>query len=234
MNQTNDAPVAIITGASSGIGLETAKLLDADGWRLALAARTKSKLDDAVASCKNAIAIETDVANPDAVRNLVDETLDAFGRIDALVNNAGYAPLLPIDETTPDILRASLEINALGPGVATNAVWPVFKTQGRGCIVNVSTMATQDPFPGFFAYAGAKAAVNLFAQSAAKEGADHNIRAFSVAPGAVETPMLRSLFSKDQLPESATLAPKDVAEEIVACIKGDRDARNGETIYISA
>lgn len=233
MPPQNEQPVAIITGATSGIGLALTKMLDEKGWRLALAARTKSKLDGLAAKCNDAIAIETDVADASAVRNLIETTEKHFGRIDALINNAGDAPLLPIDETTPDIISKALDINALGPGVAIHHAWPIFKRQKKGVIVNVSSRATEDPFPGFFAYAASKAAVNLFARSCGKEGADHNIRAFSVAPGAVETPMLRNLFGKDQLPESDTLTPDQVAEEIIACIEGKRDDRNGDTIYIS-
>jgi NAD(P)-dependent dehydrogenase (short-subunit alcohol dehydrogenase family) len=93
-------------------------------------------------------------------------------------------------------------------------------------------MATTDPFPGFFIYAAAKAGVNLMAKSCAKEGREFGIRAFSVAPGAVETPMLRALFSEVQLPPEKCLSPDDVAKVVVECIAGERDTQNGETIFI--
>jgi NAD(P)-dependent dehydrogenase (short-subunit alcohol dehydrogenase family) len=132
--------------------------------------------------------------------------------------------------------------NAIGPACTIAAAWLVFRRQfserrlspiGQ-CVVNISTLGTRDPFPGFFAYASSKACMNVMAHSCAKEGAEIGVRAFSIAPGAVETPMLRSLFSREVLPADHALAPERVAEEILACIVGERDALNGQTIYLSA
>ena len=99
-------------------------------------------------------------------------------------------------------------------------------------MVNVSSMATQDPFPGFFAYAASKAALNLMARSCATEGREHGIRAFAVAPGAVETDMLRAAFGEDVIPREQTLDPDTVARVIVECVTGERDAQNGDTIPV--
>jgi len=235
-----DRRVAIITGATSGIGLALARRLVRGGWRVALAARGAAdlerladKLNERAGAEGAAFGVPTDVGRPAEVRALLEETLRAFGRVDALVNNAGLAPLLPIGETDEQTIRAALEVNALGPAIAITGVWPRFLEQRSGRIVNISTIGTQDPFPGFFAYASSKAAVNVMARSCANEGTEAGIRAFGVAPGAVETPMLRGLFGEDQIPREACLDPDDVAALIQACLEGERDGDNGRTIAIS-
>ncbi len=231
------APLAIITGASSGIGLATARKLASSGWRVALVARDAERLAHARASLDahdEHLVIPADLAEQGAVDHVVSSALSHFGRIDALVNNAGLAPLLPIDQHDEPLLRRLYAVNAIAPARAIAACWPHFVQHRRGVIVNVSTLGTRDPFPGFFGYASSKAAVNLLAQSAANEGKPHNIRAFSVAPGAVETPMLRALFDTSAIPSSSCLSPDDVARVIVDCVQERREQDNGKTIYLSA
>ncbi|MBX3353677.1 MAG: SDR family oxidoreductase [Phycisphaeraceae bacterium] len=231
-------PVAVVTGAGSGIGLATALGLASEGFDLALVGRRIGPLQECAATIASAfpdaaaVVRASDVGDPDAAAPLIGEVSARFGRLDALINNAGHAPLLPIADTTPGVLRDAFAINAIGPGALIAAAWPRFVENGRGVIVNVSTMGTLDPFPGFFAYAAAKASVNLFARSIAKEGAAHNIRGFAVAPGAVETPMLRGLFGTDILPIEKCLRAEDVARVIVECVLGKRDAENGATIFL--
>lgn len=230
-------PVALITGASSGIGLATARRLASKSWSIALVARDTKRLNDALKSLPGPgrhIAIPCDLADPRAPDHIITQTLTISGRLDALINNAGVAPLRPIEQHDTATLQHLFAVNAFAPARAIAAAWPHFVSQRQAVIVNVSTMGTRDPFPGFFGYAASKAAVNLLAQSAAKEGADHNIRAFSVAPGAVETPMLRALFDTHTLPTSSCLSPDDVAQVIADCVEGRRDADNGQTIYLSA
>ena len=232
--------IALITGASSGIGLATAHLLRAQGFALALVARSHDALERAAQDLRAAhpgdapiLVVATDVGDPAAVRAMIEACDAQLGGLHVLVNNAGLALAKPIAQTTPDDLRRGYDVNALGPALAIHHAWPIFQRQKRGCIVNVSTMGTDDPFPGFFAYASAKASVNLMARSCAKEGASIGVRAFAVAPGAVETQMLRSMFTPRQVPPAACLAPEDVGKLIVACIAGERDADNGRTIFVS-
>lgn len=234
----NDAaPAALITGASSGIGRALAALLAERGWRLALSARRPEPLEEAArearsAGAPEAIVIPTDMGDPAAAREMVRRAAGAFGRLDALVNNAGCGELADIDKTTDDILERDFHVNAIGPGAAISEAWPVFRRQGSGRIVNVSTLGTVDPFPGFLSYAGSKAALELFAKCCAKEGADIGVRAFSVAPGAVETPMLRGIFSESDIPPDATLEPEAVARVILDCLTGERDDESGAVITV--
>lgn len=229
--QSTDGMAAIITGASSGIGRSVAEQLATRGYKLLLAARRPEALQ-AVAEATGGVAVSTDVGQQASVEAMVDRAYDEFGRVDVLVNNAGLAPLKPIDEHTGEELDAIYRVNALGPAWAIARVWARMKAGGGGRIVNVSTIGTADPFPGFFGYASAKAAVNLMAQSVASEGEAHNIRGFAVAPGAVETPMLRSIFGEDAIPPENCLKPSDVAEVVVACAMGERDDENGRTIFV--
>ncbi len=230
------SPVAIITGAGSGIGRATAVGLGQSGFRLVLAGRTRENLTQTAAlagqSEGDAEVVGCDVSDPVQAQALVARAIERFGRVDALINNAGDAPLLPIDKTTPEALQRCFAINALAPGYTIAAAWPHMVRQRSGCIVNVSTLGTIDPFPGFFAYASAKASVNLMARSCASEGKRHAIRAFAVAPGAVETAMLRKNFPERSLPPAACLAPSDVAAVIIACVRGERDAENGQVIVV--
>ena len=229
----SDSPVAIVTGAGSGIGLATVKLLDAEGWRLVLVGRGIERLEEAASACRDALPFAGDVADPDLGVTVVGRALDHFGRLDAVVNNAGAAPLLPIDEHTPEVIESVFRTNSVGPACLIAAAWETLVAQKSGCVVNVSSIATRDPFPGFFAYAASKAAVELMARSCAKEGAEHGIRAYAVAPGAVETGMLRGLFSEQTLPPEACLSPDEVARVIVDCVLGKRAEESGSTIYVT-
>lgn len=233
---TNDPTqrVAILTGASEGIGRALALSLGRLGWGVSLVGRRPDPLHAVAAQLPagSALVLPADVADTAQAPSIIGRTLERFGRIDALVNNAGLAFTRDIEHSTGPTLEQVFAVNALGPGALIAAVWPVFKRQRGGVIVNVSSMATQDPFPGLFAYAGAKAAVEVFARSIANEGAAHNIRGFAIAPGAVETAMLRGIVGKDDLPESATLDPQDIADIIVECLTGARDECNGQTILV--
>lgn len=232
-------PVAIVTGASSGIGLEISRQLIGLGYTVVMAARSEAKLREAAAEL-GGDPVPTDVADDASVTALIQHARDTHGRIDALINNAGYAPLAPIHEKTPDMVRDILAINTLGPAYAIHAAWPIMRDQSplaghpSPCIVNTSSVASRDPFPGLTIYGGAKAAVNIFARGCANEGQEHGIRAFSVAPGAVETPMLRAILDESVLSKEQTLDPAHVAAVSVACVQGKHDDRNGDTIFVES
>ncbi len=237
--------VALITGAGSGIGRATAIALSAAGFSIALIGRRRDPLEETAALLGDSarpLLLPCDVANPEQVSTSVQQTIVRFGRLDALINNAGSAPLATIHNTTPALLQECFAVNTLAPAYLIHAAWGVFMEQARAAgatgtspratIVNVSSMATKDPFAGFFAYAAAKAATNLMAHSCAREGGAIGVRAFAVAPGAVETPMLRANFSESAIHRSRTLAPEAVARVIVECVQGERDAENGQVIWL--
>lgn len=231
---TPHRPVALVTGASSGIGRAIAVALSGAGYDLALAARREDALDQTarIAHAASALILPVDLGAPEACADAVARTVSHFSRLDALVNNAGVGTVLPIDQTTPDALEATFRLNTFAAAFTIHYAWPHMVKARRGCIVNISSVASLDPFPGFFAYGASKAAVNLLTLSAAREGAEHNIRAFSIAPGATETPMLRAAFDESFVSSRDTLRPDDVARLVLDCIQGRRDRDNGRTIPI--
>lgn len=178
------------------------------------------------------LPVAADVGTLEGCRRMIDACVARFGRIDALVNNAGLARVVPIADTTPELLDETYRVNTMSAAWATMLAWPAFQKQRSGRIINVSSVASIDPFPGFFAYAGSKAAVNLLTASAAKEGESIGVRAFAVAPGAVETPMLRAAFDESTLPRDQTLDPAEVARVILDCAQGRRDADSGRVIPV--
>lgn len=235
MPKHNNRPVALVTGAGSGIGLACVKQLATRGYDLCLVGRNVDRLREAAPGlATECLVIGADVANDEQIARLAASVQTHFGRLDALINGAGNAPMVPIEKHTPKMVRDTFDVNAIGPANLISALWPLLRDTAakskRATIVNISSMSTIDPFPGFLAYAGAKAAVNLMVQVAAKEGDRLGIRAFAVAPGAVETQMLRSLFDVTAIPKSKTLTPDSVAKVIVACIAGERDYDNGKVI----
>ena len=228
-------PVAIITGAGRGIGRATALELARLGHRVVLAARDVESLNETartVGGDGRALAVPTDVTDPAQVEHLAERALETFGRIDAVVNNAGLAPIRPIREMTPQEWKAVIDTNLSAAFYLTRAAWPAFERQRSGVVVNVSSAAARDPFPGFAAYGAAKAGLHLFGLSAAREGESIGVRVHTVAPGSVETEMFRRLMTREQWPADKTLDPADVARIIGQCVTGELRYTSGEVIYV--
>ena len=228
------AKTALITGGSRGIGLATAQRFAQQGYNVVIVARQATGVHEALkqlaaggAKCEGVAA---DVGRPDGARLAVEAATARFGRIDVLVNNAGHAPVVAVEAMSDEEYRATLAANCDATFYMTRAVWPVMTRQADGVIVNVSSRAAVDPFPGFAVYGACKAWVNTFTQATAAEGKKTGIRVFCIGPGATETAMLRGAFP--DLPSSAVLAPADIA----AAIEGLCDPRwahsVGQTIYV--
>jgi NAD(P)-dependent dehydrogenase (short-subunit alcohol dehydrogenase family) len=225
-------PVCVVTGGSAGIGLAVCRKFASLGYAIVTCGRRADALDAA----KNQIAasicetLVLDVAQPNAVPKLIQLAVEKFGRVDVLVNNAGHAPRAAIDKTTDDAFNASLAINLGAVFHGTRAVWPFMKQQGGGVIVNISSQASVDPFPGFAVYGPCKAWVNLFSKVTAEEGRSHGIRVYSVAPGAVETPLLRATFPN--FPAEQCLSPDDVASVVAAVCQEPFKYATGQTVLV--
>lgn len=231
-------PSAIVTGAGSGIGRAAAIALARAGYALTLAGRSMEPLNQTRAACgesgMRAVCAPCDVGNPDQVDRLIDDHVLRFSGIDVLVNNAGVGEVRPLGTITRDDITSAMTVNALSAGWAIARAWPHMTRQRSGCIINIASMAVFDPFAGFFGYAASKAALAMMAVSAAKEGQSHNIRAFAICPGAVETQMLRASFSTAVIPAADCLQPADIAGVVLDCVQGRRDADNGRAIPVLA
>lgn len=225
----------LITGGSRGIGEATALRFGAQGESVCIAARNPGSLNETVHRLKDTghdvFGIPADVADPQQAESMVRQAARLMGRLDVLVNNAGVAALKPLPEVTADDWAACVGINLSAVVYTTRAVWSIMKEQGGGVIINISSVAAKDPFPGFAHYGAAKAAVNLFSQAAAREGQGDNIRVYALGPGAVDTPMLRGAFP--DFPKEDALEPKDVAEVAVQLAASGARYLSGQIVYVT-
>jgi len=186
--------VAIITGASSGIGMATAKLFAEKGAKVVLAARTKKKLAELEKELPNSLAIPTDMTKPAQVKNLIQKTLKKFDQIDILVNNAGRGMSSLVEKTDIPKYRSIIELNVIAPLVAMQQVIPIMRRQGGGTIVNVSSLVSKGYYPGIAAYASTKYALNALSLTARQELKKDKIVVSLVHPYITDTNFFRNLI----------------------------------------
>jgi len=222
--------VAIVTGASSGIGEAGAEALARAGARVAAAARRKERLD---ALCERiraaggvALAVPIDVAKREQVEALAEQVVDAWGRIDVLVNNAGLMPLSPIREGRVDDWDRMIDVNVKGVLYGIAAVLPVMLEQGSGHVVNVGSVAGRRPFPGGTVYAATKFAVRALTAGMQLElSASEGIRVTDVQPGVVDTELPDHIPSEEaregfegRWDDRRRLESEDVAQAILYAV----------------
>ena len=185
---TQDRPVWLITGCSTGFGRELAKLVLARGWRAVVTARDPSTLDELVEGQEDrALALPLDVTNHSQVLATVAKAKAHFGRIDALVNNAGYGYLAAIEEGEDEAVRAMFETNVFGLVDMTKAVLPIMREQRSGIIINVSSIGGLASFGATGYYHGTKYAVEGISESLAQEVKPLGIDVLIVEPGPFRT-----------------------------------------------
>ena len=226
-------PVAMISGAGRGIGRAAAVQLHEAGYSVVLISRTAAEIEETLRLCDGqGIAMSADVSQPEQLDPVFQEVEQKWGRLDALVHCAGLAPVRPIEQMSVAEWRAVIETNLSAAFYLCRGAWPMFRRQGGGVVVNISSAAARDPFPGFAAYGAAKAGVNLVGLSAAREGQAIGVRVHTIAPAATETSMFRALMTPEQYPAEKTMSPDDVAQVIVQCVRGDLRYASGEVIYL--
>jgi len=235
----SELKTAIITGAGSGVGRATALRLAEQDYNVALVGRTTSKLEDTIAQAAQRgidnVAMtpySVDLTDADAVASFAKQVTGDFPTIDVLANVAGYASLCSVGDIDAEHWRTTVDTNLSAVVLLTAALWPTFSRQKSGVVVNVSSLSSIDPFPGFAMYAASKAGLNMFTRVTADEGKRINLRAVGIAPGAIETEMLRNMFDEKKIPKDNTLSPDDVAAVICDCVSGERDFEPGETIEL--
>jgi 3-oxoacyl-[acyl-carrier protein] reductase len=217
---TIDLPrVCAITGGSSGIGLATAMRFVAAGDHVAICARDPVRLAAAVERLRThaadkvrVLSHSVDVSQMGAVTEFIHSVHGELSRLDVLVNNAGYPPCDSITQITRQQFEQAIAVNVAATFEGTQAAWPIMAEQRQGVIVNISSMAAIDPFPGFSVYGACKAWNELFTQATAAEGLEFGIRVSCVRPGAVSTPMLQKLFP--DFPAEQMVTPEQVAQVI--------------------
>jgi NADP-dependent 3-hydroxy acid dehydrogenase YdfG len=224
-----DGKVAVVTGASSGIGEATVRALVAEGTAVVAGARRKERLDGLVEEVTNgggrAIAVECDVTDEKQAHDLVRRTVQEFGSLDILVNNAGVMLLSTVGKGLSDQWRQMFEVNVMGLLYATDAAIGHMKAQGSGHLVNISSVAgrkvTRDSSG---VYAGTKFAVNAISEGLRQELLADNIRVTIVEPGAVATELPDHITDEDAreslggLLKLDRLQAPDIAEAIVYAV----------------
>lgn len=226
--------VALVTGAGRGIGRAICTRLARDGWAIAGLARNERELTETASlvsehGCEF-LVLPADVCDPDQVDRSVSAVMDKFERLDLLVNNAGVAPLGKVVEMPLEVFDRCVRVNVNAVFYCCKRVLPIMAAQGVGAIINVSSLAAIDPFPGFGAYGAAKAWVNTFTRALAGEVAQDGIRVFAIAPGAVETAMLRGAFP--DFPADQTLDPADVADFVTVLLDSRCQHTSGQVVHL--
>jgi short-subunit dehydrogenase len=180
--------VVIITGASSGIGAATARLFAAYGATVVLAARSHEALERVAADLAGqSLVVPTDMADSVQVEALVQQTLARHGRVDILINNAGVGLTGPVADLRAADLQQTLAVDVLGPIAAIQAVVPPMRRQGRGQIINISSVLAAQPLPYLGGYAAAKAALERVSEALRMELRGSGIAVSVVRPGTTQT-----------------------------------------------
>lgn len=169
MNYDFKNKIAVVTGASEGIGLAIARLLGAAGAKVVLAARSADKLEKAAAEIPGSSAVTADLRSPADIKKLVDGVVGRHGRVDILVNNAGQGIYGPLEKVSLDEFRQVMELNVFALTDLMQRVIPVMRRQGAGRIINISSLVSKNSFPNLSAYAATKYAVNALTLTARKE-----------------------------------------------------------------
>jgi NADP-dependent 3-hydroxy acid dehydrogenase YdfG len=201
MSENIEGKVVVITGASSGLGEATARLLSAGGANVVLGARRVERLqslaDELTASGGKALAVTTDVTRCDQVKGLVDAAVQAYRRIDVMINNAGLMPQAPLERLRVDEWDRMIDVNIKGVLYGIAAALPHMQRQKAGHIINVSSVAGHKVGPGFAVYAATKHAVRALSEGLRQEVKPYNIRTTVISPGAVATELPNSVTEPD-------------------------------------
>ncbi|MEH1802867.1 MAG: SDR family oxidoreductase [Nostoc sp.] len=192
--------VVIVTGASSGLGEASAKRLAASGAKLMLAARREDRLKELVAAIAKsggtATYQVTDVADRAQMEVLAKETLNTYGRIDVLINNAGLMPLSPLDQLKVEEWDQMIDVNIKGVLYGIAAVLPIMRQQKSGHVINLSSVAGHKVFAGSAVYCATKYAVRAISEGLRLES-NGEIRSTNISPGAVATELTTTITDKD-------------------------------------
>jgi NAD(P)-dependent dehydrogenase (short-subunit alcohol dehydrogenase family) len=235
--------VAIVTGAASGIGLGIAELFSREGAKVVFCDINKSgkkAAADAAGKKNNALFIECDISNAESVKNLVAKTLEDFGTVDILINNAGILYQKPISETTDEEWNAVINTNLKGPFLLTREVLPIFEKHGRGKIVNIASIAGIIGYENLSAYCASKGGIIAMTRSLALEFAPKKINVNCICPGAIKTGMTRVIEENETVLKQTLMSipagrmgnPIDIANAALYLASDESDYVTGASIVV--
>ena len=196
-----EGAVAIVTGASRGLGAAAAEALAAEGVRVVAAARSADALEELAGRCGDGVrAVRCDMRNPGEVTGLVDEAVARFGRLDCVVNNAGIAPAGAFLEQDPAVLADVVSVNVAAPAILSQAAGRHFvASEVAGSIINVGSTSSLKGKPLLAAYSASKGALARLTEALAAEWARHRIRVNMIAPGAFETAAQAQVLADEKM-----------------------------------
>ena len=234
-------PVAFVTGSAQGIGWYTCQELSERGWQVVVADVNEELAQMQVANLENTISTHIDVTKLGSVQAAIGQTVDHFGRLDFLVNNAGIQRHTPIADLDWDDWNAVLDVNLSGVVRCLQVAARYMLAAGHGAIVNIASVAAERGAPGRAPYVASKAAVVALTKTAAVEWAARGVRVNAVGPGYVDTPLLQSHIEHGDLdlepilsriPMSRLANPREVAR--VICFLGSEEASyiTGQTLFV--
>lgn len=214
--------VAIVTGASKGIGRQVALDLARAGADVAISARSQSLLDEVAAEIENtgrkAFVFAGDMSDEDDIKSFIKKTAETFGKIDILVNNAGLGHFHPVAELSTEHWDEMFNLNVRGLFIATREALPYLRDAGESFVTNVSSLAGKNSFPGGGGYAATKHAVMAFSRCLMLEERKNGLRVLAICPGSVTTN-----FADNRpgllAPEKKALKPEDVSSAIIHAIQ---------------
>ncbi len=215
--------VVLITGASEGIGEATAKLLTSKGAKVAIAARSKDKIEQLAASLEGSFPIVVDMTVPESIIHMIEQVSKHYGRIDILINNAGQALSAPVLDIDMNDFKRIMELNVYGPLRSLQAVAPIMKAQGGGLVVNICSDVSKMAIPGIGAYAATKYALNGLMLTARNELASEGIVVNLMHPSLTKTNFMKHSIRSSKEESNGpvgmqAVAPEAVAEKILEAI----------------
>lgn len=229
-----DRQVVVVTGAGRGIGRAICQRFAGARAQCVAASRNVEELAETKRLIESAGGVchvqPTDVVKWEDAQTLIGVAADKFGQVSVVVNAAGVAPLVSVDELDTKVFDTILAVNVRGTFNVCRAVWPVMKRQSGGIIINISSIAATSPFPGLEAYGASKAWVNAWTAAIAAAGRQDGIRAYALGPGAVNTRMLRDIFP--DYPEDQMLSPAEVADAVHALTLEPFRHSSGQIVYV--
>ena len=235
---TQDAKVAIVTGGCRGIGLAATEIFLEQGWRVAVVDRDTEELHRVCDPMDNVLAVEADVSNPQAVDGMIRETVARFGRLDALVNNAGVALFSRANQTSFEDWREVMSVNLDGVFLCTQAAIPEL-AKTRGAIVNIASISGLRASTLRVAYGTSKAAVIHLTRQFAAELGEQGIRVNCVAPGPVRTKLAMAVHAPeiisayyDAIPLNRYGEAREIAEAIVFLCSDKASFVSGQTLAV--